>query len=126
MESGRLAICVVVVLGVLSANSNASAQTGQSLFVDQYSRGDEVTIQGCVKVIPDRQSVFLTQIMTWPILRITSTFGPYHFWTTDHVRELSEHIGDTVQMKGRIDSVLRVLQGCLSAPRAATSARRQR
>lgn len=184
MESRRLYICVVVVSWVLFAGSQAFAQTAQSLFVDRYSRGDEITIQGCVKVIPDRESVFLTQIMTWPILRIGSTAGPYHFWTTDHVRELSQYLGDTVQMKGhiidfdrseietepglhrfgksiavelpnrdvvvkveaadidltrvrrgadipltlarvKVESVLRVLQGCLPAPRAATSARRQ-
>jgi hypothetical protein len=184
MESRRLAICVVVVLWVCFASSNAFAQSAPSLFVDQYSRGDEVIIQGCVKVIPDKQSVFLTQITTWPILRLSSTSGPYHFWTTDYVRELSEYLGDTVQMTGRIidlerseietepglhrfgksiaielpnrdvvvraeavgfdptgvkrgadipltlaqvkvERMLRVLRGCLPAPRAATSARRQ-
>ena len=98
------AAALVLASGMATAVSSLSAQGNPE--GKKFEKGSTVTLQGCVANAEKKDTYVLTSVREWPMSSSDmGKFGKRMYWIDKNSKDMKDHLGDTVQLIGKITDV---------------------
>lgn len=101
MERSKIAAGLAVASSLTAGWAAGVAQ--RNVDGNKYDIGATVSIQGCVVAGEAPDSYVLAGVQEWPVANSPmGKHGPRHYWIDKGVSELKDHVGQTIQLTGKI------------------------